>query len=114
MASAGMSNSEIAKECGVTRQAVSAALNYRPSDGKRGPKGGWADTSKCRECGVALTPDNAEFCHPTRCKPCAGAYVLRLKASRMSMSELESAVSKYRRILNIYSDVLDARRGDHE
>lgn len=102
----GKSQSEIARELGVSRQLISQYLR------KSGPvKPG----AKCKSCGTLLTKENRSaglsYSHLI-CKTCLNGMQIKNKYRQMPVEELERLKTKWVRLLALAEEVLSERVGD--
>lgn len=102
----GKSQSEIARELGVSRQYVHQCLNKnRPL--KQG--------TRCRSCRTPLSKENrsAGVAHThTLCKACLNNMQIKNKYRTYTTEELERLKTKWVRLLKIAEEVLSERVGD--
>ena len=99
----GKSQSDIARELGISRQAV-----FHYTNGKKVEKEG----TRCRSCSDLLTKENRSsglsYSH-VMCKHCLNIMQIRNQYRKKPVEELERLRSKWQRLLSLVNEVLDER-----
>ena len=104
--STGKSQSDIARELGISRQAV-----HQYTTRARMHKEG----ARCRSCKDLLTKDNRSAglsYSRVLCKHCLNVMQIKNKYRQQPIAELERLRNKWSKLLNLVEEVLSERVGD--